>query len=155
MIFEALQSELFRFNFDKVSKEIKKIPEFNLIIVLLFVECFAYFAGNIPGAVSLQNRLRREHSRHSHDRCLFRGKDPFRDDADTRVRSMNVSKSVSEVLDMPMSEVMTLPCFVSELRTPKSQKILCPCPSLLRTRTWIWTHVRSRVRVRSTLDSLP
>ena len=45
------------------------------IIFLLWVECFAYFAGNIPGAVSLQNRIRREHSRHSHDRCLFRGKD--------------------------------------------------------------------------------
>ena len=44
------------------------------IILLIFVECLAYFARNIPGAISLQNRIRQEHSNHSHDRCLFRGK---------------------------------------------------------------------------------
>ena len=43
-------------------------------VFLLFVQCLGYFARNIPGAISLQNRIRQEHSRHSHDRCLFRGK---------------------------------------------------------------------------------
>ena len=35
MIFEALQSELFRFKFPKLSSNIEKIPEFDLIIALI------------------------------------------------------------------------------------------------------------------------
>ena len=59
--------------------ELKVVQVWNQmkIIFLLFVKCFAYLAGNNPGAVSLQNKIRRENSRHSHDRCLFRGKDPL------------------------------------------------------------------------------
>ena len=35
MIFEALQSELFRFKFDSLSSKILKMPEFNLFIALV------------------------------------------------------------------------------------------------------------------------
>ena len=56
MIFEALQSELFRFKFHAPSLKILKIPEFNLIIALpdeysertFEAECCSNSAGNGP-----------------------------------------------------------------------------------------------------------
>ena len=65
---------------------------------------------------------------------------------------MSESEGVSEVRNLVVSSPCPSlnPCRKCSLRpSPKSQKISCTSPSLLRTR--IQAHVQTIVRVRSTL----
>ena len=64
---------------------------------------------------------------------------------ESEVLALSLSESESEVQRISLSES------VSEIIPGPSFKILCPCPSLLWTRTREQAHVRCLVRVRPTL----